>query len=344
MRVTEGKAIIDVKLVKTVSKDMNVFYNPVMELNRTISIALLNSIDKTAMQIALPLAGSGVRGIRLLKELDKGKIKNLTMNDLDKKAVFSIKKNLKLNRINEGRKVKIENQDANLFLLNSTGFDYIDIDPFGNPNFLLESSVKRLSRGGVLGVSATDTSLLSGTYPKACKRQYWAKPIRNSNMHEIGIRILIRRVQLIGAQYDKALTPIFSISTDHYMKVFFSCVKGKSRVDEIIKKHGEFDGAGPMWLGELWDSKLTSKMYKLIPIDIMGKINDESKTKTIGFYHIPAIVKGTGMGMPKQEKIITELMKKNFKVSVSHFKENSIRSDISKEGLKKLIQQILKRK
>ena len=44
-------------------------------------------------------------------------------------------------------------------------------------------------------------------------------------MHEIGLRILIRRVQLAGSVYDKALIPILSYSKEHYMRVFFKCEK-----------------------------------------------------------------------------------------------------------------------
>ena len=92
--VREGKAVIMVKTGK-VSKAMGVFYNPIMKLNRDISILLLNSIDRKNMQVALPLAGSGIRGIRFLKELDKGKIKSMSFNDYSTNAVNSIKNNLK---------------------------------------------------------------------------------------------------------------------------------------------------------------------------------------------------------------------------------------------------------
>ncbi|MCU0373510.1 MAG: ATP-binding protein, partial [Ignavibacteria bacterium] len=42
------------------------------------------------------------------------------------------------------------------------GFDYIDIDPFGSPCPFLDAAIKRLSRGGILAVTATDTSALAG--------------------------------------------------------------------------------------------------------------------------------------------------------------------------------------
>ena len=352
--ITEGKVKLKVDTAKIVSKDMPVFYNPVMELNRTISILLLNSLDNKNMQMALPLAGTGIRGMRFLKELKKGKIKNISFNDYDKTALKSIQDNLKLNSISIGKNVILSNQDANLFMLNSLGFDYIEIDPFGTPNPFLDSAIKRLSRGGILAITATDTSALSGTYFKACVRKYWARPLRNEIMHEIGLRILIRKCQLIGAQFDKALRPIYSYSKDHYMRVFFACEKGKEKVDEVLKQHGLLEEAGPMWLGMLWDAKLSEKIFQVFKkqledmdrlaskekelLKFLDIIKRESKITTIGFYDLPSLVKGTGISdIPRQDIIVSAIKKKGYKVSLTHFKENSLRSDISKAELTRII-------
>ena len=168
--VKEGEAVINIKKTNKISKDMEVFYNPVMKLNRDVTILLLKQFP--AMKICDPLAASGIRSIRFAKEL---KYKSININDLSKKSVNSIKKNLKLNKI-KSKKIKVTNEDANLFLLNSKGFDYIDIDPFGTSNFYLDAAIKRISRKGILAVTNTDTAALTGTYPKACIRKYWALP------------------------------------------------------------------------------------------------------------------------------------------------------------------------
>lgn len=120
------------------------------------------------------MAGSGVRTLRFLKELDNGIIKNITVNDYDKEFKKLFLKNLEINNIRYNKKkINIESKDANILLLNSSGFDYIDIDPFGSPNDFLESSISRISRRGILAVTATDTAPLSGTFPDACTRKYW---------------------------------------------------------------------------------------------------------------------------------------------------------------------------
>jgi len=159
--------------------------------------------------------------------LNKGKIRSISFNDYSTNAVISIANNLKLNKINKftiikntlnlfsdvknnktknknfNEKISVYNEDANLFFLNSTGFDYIDIDPFGTSNPYLDSAIKRISRNGILAVTNTDTAALSGTFPKTCMRKYWAMPKRDYMMHETGLRILIRKIQLIGMQYEK---------------------------------------------------------------------------------------------------------------------------------------------
>jgi tRNA (guanine26-N2/guanine27-N2)-dimethyltransferase len=343
--ITEGKAKINVPVDEKISKKLDVFYNPVMELNRTISVVLLNSVENKNMQILDMLAGSGVRSIRFLKELKKNKIKSITINDYSEKSVNLIKENLKLNAIKiDGKRIIVKNEDANLLLLKSTGFDYIDVDPFGTPNPFLDASIKRISRNGILAVTATDTSALSGTYPDACKRKYHAVPLKNELMHEIGLRILIRKVQLIGAQYEKALTPIFSYSKEHYMRVFFRCEKGKSKVDEIIKQQDFYEKAGPVWLGQLWDKRLVEKMYKTYKIykisksDFLKTIMEESKIETVGFYDIHEVCKRSKIkNIPKKQILMEMIRKKGCKVSNTHFSDISIRSNISLKDLVTLL-------
>ncbi|MBW2984861.1 tRNA (guanine(26)-N(2))-dimethyltransferase [Candidatus Woesearchaeota archaeon] len=339
--IEEGKAKVKVpKPGKVVSKEMPVFYNPVMKLNRDISVLLLNAIDKKGLRIADILAASGIRSIRFIRELSKNKINEISINDYSKDSIKFINNNLKLNKI-KNKKVRVTNEDANLFLLNSTGFDYIDIDPFGTPNPFLDSAVKRISRDGILAVTATDTAALSGTFPDACLRKYWAVPLRNELMHEVGLRILIRKVQLIGAQFDKALTPVFSYSSHHYLRVFFRCEKGKKAVDNLLAQHGYFSRAGPMWLGKLWDSKLVINMEKINKEGSLEKflsiIKDESKLNVIGFYDIHKICKRNRLKIPKRELIIKKIKNSGYKVSETHFNPNGLKSDISEKNLIRVI-------
>jgi tRNA (guanine26-N2/guanine27-N2)-dimethyltransferase len=347
--INEGLARIKASKADIVSKDMGVFYNPVMSFNRDISVILLNSIENKNMQIADPLAATGIRSIRFLKELLKGKIKSVSINDKEKSSTDLIKDNLKLNKIKQSRKISINNEDANIFMLNSNGFDYIDIDPFGSPNQFLDSAIRRISRNGILAVTATDTSALCGSFINACKRKYWAVPRNDALAHETGLRILARKVQLIGMQYEKSLMPVFSYSKDHYMRIFFHAEKGKERADEIAKLHGMFNEAGPMWLGQLWDKSLCSRMLKNTKknsifsadkelLKFLGIISDESKIASVGFYDVHDLCSRHRIrNMPTNEALIGKIMKKGYAACQTHFKGHGIRSDIPMDGLLKLI-------
>jgi tRNA (guanine26-N2/guanine27-N2)-dimethyltransferase len=344
MIIIEESIKLDIKQGK-LTKKLPVFYNPVMKLNRDVSILLLNSIENIEMQMALPLSGSGIRGIRFLKELKKNKIKNISFNDI--KTIKNIEDNLKLNELNDDERIKLFNDDANLFLLNSKGFDYIDIDPFGTPNPFLDNSMVRLSRGGILGVTATDTAALAGSSSIACMRKYYAKPLRNEFMHETAVRILIRKIQLIGAQNDKALIPIFTFSKDHYYRIFFKCEKGKKRVDKILENHkyvlydkktskrsiSEFnykkgyEYTGPLWVGELWDEKLVKLMYKNVDKNnsklykLIFTIKNESKIKTVGYYDLHNLSRIKKLkNVPKFDTILSK------EIVRTHFSNVSVRS------------------
>jgi len=351
--IVEGLAKIKVPLEKIVSRKLPVFYNPIMKFNRDISVLLLNAVENKNMQIGSPLAGSGVREIRFLLELAKDKIKSIAINDINLNAYNSIKENLALNGFtkyieikskedyNKKEKIKLSMNDANKFMLNSSGFDYIDIDPFGSPNPFLNNAIARLARDGILAVTATDTACLAGSTIKACLRKYWAMPLRNEAMHENGLRILIRKVQLIGADNEKALIPIFSYFKDHYFRIFFRCEKGKQKADDIIKQHGVYNNAGPLWTGKLWDTKLVNKMINICEDEATARflriIEDESKIDSAGFYNIPLICKKNKLNIIPQEDIIKKIEDKGFRAAKTHFKGDGIRSNISLNELIRIL-------
>ena len=197
--ITEASSTVKIPEETKISRQMGVFYNPRMKSNRDLTIAVLNAWNRNNLQVADPFAASGVRSIRLLKELKKEKIEALWINDHNPEAIKQINENMKINfpekSLTNEVSVRIFMKDANIFLLESHGFDYIDLDPFGPPVAFLDSTCKRIARDGILAATATDTSALCGSFPDACKRKYAATPLRCPIMHELGLRILIKKCQ-----------------------------------------------------------------------------------------------------------------------------------------------------
>jgi tRNA (guanine26-N2/guanine27-N2)-dimethyltransferase len=360
--IIEHSAKIEATLPeRDVNKKMEVFYNPLMSSNRNISVILLNSVENKKMGIALPLAGSGIRALRFLQELKKGKIERLSVNDKKENFVKTFQDNLKLNKISKtnSSKVTIKNEDAEKFMLTQHAdefcgyFDYIDIDPFGTPNPFLSFAVAKIKRNGILAITATDTAALTGTYPKVTKRKYWSTSLKNYMMHEIGLRILIRKVQLQGIQFDKALIPILSYHKGHYFRIYFRSEKGKQKCDDLIKNHqyllfcpkclnfklsnynsgdceckNEFQFAGPLWAGNLFDKKLVNKMAKNnhFPEEqkFLNTLKEEASCDIVGYYDLHAIAKAYKRDIPKMD-----LTLKKIKAVRTHFSPNGIKTEAS---------------
>lgn len=350
----EGSAAIKIPEHK-ISKKMPVFYNPEMKLNRDISVQIIKYYKpKTILDL---LAASGIRSIRFIKE---AKAKDITINDLNPKAIKNIKQNLKLNKI-KNKNIKILNQDANLLLRSSKRFDYIDLDPFGSPITYLNSAVYALNKNGILAVTATDLSSLSGSYPKTCKRRYNSLSLKNEFMHESAIRILIYAVQTIAFQHEKALIPILSYYQNHYIRIYFKNIGKVEKMNQIMNNHNyilyckkclnrkisnlplkqycscknKFDFIGPLYTGSLQDKKLLNYISKNLDDKLIKTLKQE--IETVGFYNFHKICKAYKRQIPKFDKIIKKIKSKNYKISKTHFSPLGIKTDMPLRELIRII-------
>lgn len=316
MIYSEGNAKINVSNKDLVpSKDDEVFLNENKKFDRDINILLLNSLgwkDKICVDL---MSASGIRGLRISKETDC--FKKIILNDVKKTAVTGIKKNVKLNTV---KNCKVFNLDAYEFLSNHNGgVDYIDIDPFGSPVYFIVDAVKKLSRGGILGICATDTGALSGTFPKTCQRRYHSLSYLSKFYYESGIRILIKECINLISTYDVALEPVFAHATRHYFRVYFRKVKGAIKADELIKKINYISYCpkclhrdvgikencvcgnktiliGPLYVGQIFDEKIANKMKSFGKYEeFFNKILDEIKADVPWFYTTDFICKKHGL-------------------------------------------------
>ncbi len=371
--ITEHSIILNLTLPqKDVHKKMDVFYNPVMASHRNMAVLLLNSIPNINMNIADPLAGSGIRSLRFLKELKKGKINHLFVNDMKENFPQTIQENLKRNKI-KSKNISLFHEDASLFLLNRVKdqkklnnfrgyFDYIDLDPFGSPNPFLDAALARICRDGILAVTATDTAALTGTYEKVTRRKYWAQPLRNYLMHEIGLRILIRKIQLQAIPFDKALIPVLSYNKDHYYRLYLQVERGKEKCDKIVQEHNyflfchrclnfktsiynhercscgkEFVFAGPLWVGNLGDASLLQKMAQDNPFPEEQKflevLQHEYQKNKVGFYDLHVLARKYKFDVSKREEVLLKL-----KGARTHFTPTGIKTAKSVQEVLKVLQ------
>lgn len=152
--ITEGKATISFEKGK-------VFYNPVQEFNRDLSIAAISVYQglvkrPQGLSIAECLSATGLRSIRYGLEIDG--VSKIVANDIDPSATQIICKNVHNNGLDG--KVQVNTQDAkyhqrvlfSFFLHTSRSsnflFDVVDLDPYGSSSPFVDSAVQAIVSGG----------------------------------------------------------------------------------------------------------------------------------------------------------------------------------------------------
>ncbi|MFA7080656.1 MAG: RsmD family RNA methyltransferase, partial [Candidatus Bathyarchaeia archaeon] len=194
-----------------------VFYNPVMEFNRDLSVLAFQAYQQMVNKeivICEPLTSQGIRGIRYVAEIEG--VKNVLLCDINEKAYQTAKYNIKLNGFQD--KIALEHKDANSLLCENASpkkrFDIIDIDPFGTPVTYLPSAFMALKNNGLLAVTATDLAPLCGVHAKACIRKYGGKPLRTEYCHELAIRLMVGCMASLAAKQDVGIQVLLSHSSD----------------------------------------------------------------------------------------------------------------------------------
>jgi len=262
-----------------------VFFNPAASLNRDVSVCVTAATGGSSFCDSM--AGVGARGIRVAKEV--GKVDHVTLVDFNSQALRIARKAAALNGV--ARKCEFAQSETSSYLYSRFGrdrrFDFVDVDPFGTPVGQLQGAISATSDGGVLSVTATDTAVLCGVYPKVASRRYGATPLNNRFNHETAIRLLAGAVARAAASLDTGAWPIVAHSTRHYVRLYFSIETGATRGDAALSNLGQLswcpwcghvtrtDGpryscekcgkkarsAGPIWMGPLTD------------VDLLGRAN-----------------------------------------------------------------------
>jgi tRNA (guanine26-N2/guanine27-N2)-dimethyltransferase len=361
----EGKAVFLVP-DQLVTRRSEVFYNPEMRFARDLTISALRIYQKSLgrkLVVCDPLAASGIRGIRIAKEVSG--IEKVVMNDLNPHACKLIEKNLRLNRIRKGVVVEIYNKDANILMLeNRKGFDFIDIDPFGSPVNYLHNAAKALKSRSLFACTATDTGCLAGSFPKTCLRKYGIKTVKTDFFKELGIRALITHIVMEFAKNSLVFKPLFSHS-NHYFRVIGRVEHGKMKADEYLPKvkfisycqsclnrvqkiqlncdhcGRKMIQLGPLWTGDIKDGGFCKKLLK----DFKNKGFDHTKelefcVKEIDepfYFDLHKLYKKLKMSPPKIDVLIEKIKSSGFRVSRTSLCPVGIKTNADIKELTKIL-------
>ncbi|CAG5134674.1 unnamed protein product [Candidula unifasciata] len=242
----------------------SVFYNPVQEYNRDLTIAIISEVsaesfhrsnnkpaDSQALEQKQPQAGkyyengisifeglaaSGLRSVRFGLEIPG--VREVIANDFDKNAVAFIERNIEKNEISH--LVKARHGDAAMGMYEhrqeSDQFDVIDLDPYGSPSIFLDSAVQAVKDGGLLCVTCTDAAVLCGNAPEKCSANYGAMSLRSKFCHEMAVRIILQCIDSHANRYSRYIVPLVSLSIDFYFRVFVRVHTGQKQVKHSVAK------------------------------------------------------------------------------------------------------------
>jgi len=358
-----------------------VFYNIRMKLNRDIAVVALQAYQRRedrSLTICEPMCGTGVRGIRMAKEVEG--VGKVVMGDINPIAIKLASFNKELNSL--GDRVVVRNLEANLLLTLHAApekqFDYIDIDPFGTPVYYLDSAVKALRKGGLLAITATDTAPLCGAHPQACLRKYGAIPLHSEYCHEVALRILIGALTSVAIRHEKAAEIIFSHSTDHYVRAYAILEQDSERASENLKEMGYIlhcprclnrkvahrlnglgDGrcekcggtmniAGPLWLGALSEASFCDEMIEEAEerefkerrlMRLLGAIRSESGYPPT-FFSVDVISSLLNLPSSRTDDLLSALRKAGYIVARTHFHPRGIKTDAPIKAMKEILMTI----
>jgi len=351
--ISEGKADVDIP--------DGVFFNPEMRFCRDLSVLVVRALlARKAVRAVDATAGSGVRAIRYAKEGEDA-VGELFLVDVNHSAAEAAKKNLAVNKV---KGEVIESSFARF--ANSEyargGFGLVEIDPFGSPVPFIHDACRVSRDGTLLSVTATDTAVLCGAHPKACLKNYQAKPLNPFTCHEVGARILIGKIARTASEFNCGLKPVLILSHKHYFKVFAIVEEGAEKAVASIKElgffahcnrcfnravekgianslpricercGGRYEYAGPLWLGKLHEKATLERVMALNEgknpeIDKVVSLMVEECDMPPFYFELHRITERLRTNAVSPRAVMSELKEEGFKASQTHFQPNSIKTD-----------------
>ncbi|MDR1993211.1 MAG: tRNA (guanine(10)-N(2))-dimethyltransferase [Nitrososphaerota archaeon] len=361
-----------------------VFYNPVMEFNRDLSVLAFGAYQNMMgheVRICEPLTSQGIRGIRYAAEIDN--VSQVLLSDISTKACELAQHNIELNHLET--KIVLKHSDANRTLYNNASpkkrFDIIDIDPFGTPVPYLDSAIRALKNHGLIAATATDLAPLCGVHAKACLRKYGGKPLRAEYCHELAVRLLCGYIAATAAKYDIGVQILFSHSDDHYIRVYTQIDYGAKKADKNIKFIGyimhcfncmhreiimqpfncptcqecgaKMDYSGPLWVGPIADPSFVTQILVQNQKTILRNNTKIAKRLTLikaeaplppTYYVIDKLSGKLNLPAPANQAFIETLKKAGYQAVLTHFNPRGIKTDAPAKAMHRVLRELANNK
>ncbi|CAL7938564.1 unnamed protein product [Xylocopa violacea] len=301
--------------------DVNVFYNPVQEFNRDLSVAVLTTYIKNRNEEAVKANAEEQKGIALLEALSATGLRSIRYAKEVQEA---------------------SQEDATLLMYQSRRdkFNAIDLDPYGCPTIFLDGAVQCVSDGGLLMITATDMAVLAGRYGR------YVTPILSVSA-DFYIRAFVKvfSSQIKCKENATKIGTIYQCTGCESINTQPLCYKNLSGVYKLtslpyvnrycdICHHKQHEG-GPIWLGPLHDQHFVShllcnlgemKLGTLKRIEgVLNVIHEELDVPL--YYTLDRLMSIIRCVTPPMLMFRSALLNAGYRVSYSHACKTSIKTN-----------------
>ena len=301
------------------------------------------------------LAATGARGLRLLNETASFREMLLTENE---PAGFEV-----LER-NAGpfaeRGARVLRADARR-PSEPSGFDYVDLDPFGTPAPFVDAALEALQVPGIWAVTATDMTVLAGVQRGASERRYGGRPIRGRLGPESGLRLVLAYLDRSAGTHGREIRPLLAYVLGHHVRAYLEVVPRTGdptspRIGTIdpeiwtgpkLAGHGPF---GPLWLGPLFAPELVRRLRTPDTAErprelttLLQRFQEESAVDVPFYYEPNEIAKASHLvSPPSLSRLIERLREQGFLAARTHARPGGLRTTASRTDVEAAARELVR--
>jgi tRNA (guanine26-N2/guanine27-N2)-dimethyltransferase len=350
------------------------FFNSRGRFVRDVSMVCYSAYASTngnaGLTFADSLSGSGARGIRVANEVQE--FCQVVLNDISSTSISLARRSADMNGVSS--KCKFSVREVCSFLssrveIDGERFDAVDVDPFGTPSPFVDSALRSLKDGGLLSVSATDSGVLCGVYPRVALRKYLGVPLRTEYSHEVGMRLLFGLISMTAMRFELSIVPLFCHHDMHYFRTYSTVLVGNKNSIEnesnigyilhcfrcgyrTLAKRDEFfargsqSGAslecpscnsalrigGPLWVGQIQSGNFVKKCAEASRMSIF-----EPELDTPTYYDLSEISDAMGIRTPKIADVVTKIRSDGHSASRTRLNPKAIRTDAEIQEIRRVL-------
>jgi tRNA (guanine26-N2/guanine27-N2)-dimethyltransferase len=219
-----------------------------------------------------------------------------------------------------------------------------------------------------LFVTATDTAPLCGAHLRSGIRKYMALPVKTDYHREMGARILLGLVARELARLDKAMEPLLTHATEHYVRTYLRVLHGAKIADRCLEKMGYIEHcfscsgfralaepkielcptcggstvlAGPLWLGEIQDRQTIEQAIPYVEEKNRSAIRIlevcRSEVSAPMYYDHHRLCRRLGITAEKVDELVLALRESGWKASRTHFTGVGIKTDAGVKDVEEIL-------